>query len=126
MEKLKFQILIELTFMLIAKNKVTARDIMDRFNVSRRTAFRYIDALSLANVPVAVSYGRNGGFFIPEDYKLSATYFSQVELKILQSLIDLIDLNANDFDKSLKGEDFSNAKLILKEKLSAFLKDRKL
>lgn len=122
---MKFQILIELTFMLIAKNKVTAREIMKRFNVSRRTAFRYIDALSLANVPIAVSYGRNGGFFIPEDYKLGATYFSQVELKILQSLIDLIDLKNPDFNESLNAEDFSKAKLILKEKLSAFFKDRK-
>lgn len=122
---MKFQILIELTFMLIAKNKVTASEIMQRFNVSRRTAFRYIDALSLANVPVAVSYGRNGGFFIPEDYKLGATYFSQVELKILQSLINLVDLNNLDLDETLNAKDFSNAKLILKEKLSAFLKDRK-
>lgn len=108
-EVMKLQILLEITFMLLSKEKVTLREIMNRFEISKRTAIRYIDTLCIANVPVSVTHGRNGGYFIPKEYKLRGGFFTADDLEILNRILSE-HLNDEDGDK-IKA---------LKEKLDAF------
>jgi len=75
---MKFTILIDILFELLAKRKITARYIADKHGISIRTVYRYIDTLSL-NLPVYVSRGRNGGICISDSYKLPKGFMTEEE-----------------------------------------------
>lgn len=115
---MKFQILIELLFMLLANKKVTINQIVNRFEISRRTAFRYIDALTLANLPIAVTHGRNGGYYLPDEYKLRYGFFTKEEVQVLKSVIK--KLTEEDFSFSLNDCEKISEKNHLIEKLISF------
>ncbi len=117
---MKFQILIELTFMLLARKKVTVSDIMNRFEISRSTVFRYIDALSLAKIPVSVIHGRNGGFFVPDEYKIKYAYFTDGEIRLLRSLLVILQDNSEAFGIS-SDDDTRSSIATLTEKLTALV-----
>ena len=53
--------LLEMLLLLMEKGTVSAPKMAERFEVSVRTIYRDIDALSAAGVPVYVTTGRNGG-----------------------------------------------------------------
>ena len=46
------ELLFELTYILLDKKSVTASEMAEHFGVSRRTIYRWLDALNLAGVPV--------------------------------------------------------------------------
>lgn len=117
---MKFQILIELIFLLLARKKVTVSQIMHRFEISRSTAFRYVDALTLANIPIAVDRGRNGGFFIPDDYKLKYGFFTKEEVDILKSAIPFLQEKTPANENAPFPSADSSLKTSLIEKLTAF------
>lgn len=87
---MKNQLLIELLFLLLSRDKVTAKYIADRFGISLRTAYRYVDELSLC-VPVYNTRGRNGGFAISETYKLPATFLTPEETEFLLNILYGVD-----------------------------------
>lgn len=67
-------------FALLSKRKKIKRsELAKRAGVSVRTVSRCIDALSLAGVPVYSETGPDGGYYIPDDYILSNTAFSEAE-----------------------------------------------
>lgn len=75
---MKFMILIDILFELLAKRKITARYIADKHEISIRTVYRYIDTLSM-NLPVYVRRGRNGGICISDNYKLPKGFMTEEE-----------------------------------------------
>ena len=75
---MKFEILTDILFELLAKRKLTAKHIAERYGLSERTIYRYLDELSLA-VPVQVQRGRNGGIFISDTYKLPVNFMTKEE-----------------------------------------------
>lgn len=66
--------------MLINNGRVTREEVAERFEISTRTAQRYMDALSEAGVPVESTTGKNGGYSIPADYKLPCVLFGKDDL----------------------------------------------
>lgn len=66
--------------MLMNNGRVTREEVAERFEVSTRTAQRYMDALSEAGVPVESVSGKNGGYSIPADYKLPCVLFGKEDL----------------------------------------------
>ena len=83
---MKNQILIELLFLLLSRQTVTAKYIAQRYEISERTAYRYIDELSLC-VPIYNIRGRNGGFAIADTFKLPATFFTKEENTFLLNVL---------------------------------------
>ena len=75
---MKFTILVEMLFDLLAKRKVTARYFAEKYEISERTVYRYLDCLSLS-VPVYVKRGREGGICISDSYKLPAGFMTKEE-----------------------------------------------
>lgn len=75
---MKFVILLEMLFDLLAKRKVTAGYFAEKFEISTRTVYRYIDLLSTC-VPVYVKQGRDGGILISDSYKLPKGFMSEEE-----------------------------------------------
>ncbi|MBQ8292005.1 MAG: YafY family transcriptional regulator [Clostridia bacterium] len=75
---MKFVILVQMLFELLAKRKVTAPYLARKYELSERTVYRYVDALSLA-VPVFVKRGREGGIYISDTFKLPVGFMTKEE-----------------------------------------------
>lgn len=75
---MKFSILIAILFDLLAKRKVTANDLAEKYEISPRTVYRYIDLMS-TTLPVYVKRGRNGGICISDNYKLPMGFMTKDE-----------------------------------------------
>ncbi|MDL2295104.1 YafY family transcriptional regulator [Ruminococcaceae bacterium OttesenSCG-928-D13] len=73
------QRLYEITMLLTQRGQATAEELARRFEVSKRTIYRDIDALSAAGVPVYAERGKGGGIRILPDYVLDKTMFSKDE-----------------------------------------------
>lgn len=71
--------LIETVFLLLNRDSVTARELSERFEISARTVYRDIDALSLSGIPVITDRGKGGGIRIAEGYKLKNTLLTADE-----------------------------------------------
>ncbi|MBV9228418.1 MAG: YafY family transcriptional regulator [Chloroflexi bacterium] len=56
--------------LLLQRGKRTAGEIAQRFEVSRRTIQRDIDALCEMGIPIAADLGASGGYTLPPDYSL--------------------------------------------------------
>ena len=73
---------------------MTANELAARFEVSRRTILRDIDALTTAGIPIYTAQGRGGGIFIEERFMLSKTLLSEEEQK--QILFSLQSMSATE------------------------------
>ncbi len=76
---MKQEILISILYDLLAGERVTLRGVAEKYGVSERTAYRYLESLSTANVPVWTERGRNGGFRLEEQYRLPAGFLTAEE-----------------------------------------------
>lgn len=71
--------LFEIVYILMQKKKVTAKELAERFEVSTRTIYRDIEALSTANIPIYASKGKDGGIGLLDEYVLNKTILSEEE-----------------------------------------------
>lgn len=89
--------LFEIVYILMQKKKVTAKELADKFEVSTRTIYRDIEALSGANIPIYASKGKDGGIGILEEYVLNKTILSEEEQnQILFALQGMIKVKGQD------------------------------
>ena len=75
---MKYQTLIDILFILLSRKKVTARYLAERFDLSLRSIYRYIDELSLS-VPIYNERGRNGGYSVYESFRLPSAFLTKEE-----------------------------------------------
>lgn len=75
---MKFAILVAMLFDLLAKRKLTAAYFAEKYEISQRTVYRYLDLLS-SSIPVYVKQGRNGGICISDNYKLPVGFMTVEE-----------------------------------------------
>lgn len=80
---MKMDRLIGILSILLQKDKVTAAELSEKFEVSRRTIIRDIEAISKAGIPVVVWQGRNGGISIMENFKMDRTLLSTDKMKTI-------------------------------------------
>lgn len=89
--------LFEIVYMLMQKKKVTAKELADKFEVSTRTIYRDIEALSGANIPIYASKGKDGGIGLLDEYVLNKTILSEEEQnQILFALQGMIKVRGQD------------------------------
>lgn len=87
---MKIERLVSMIMVLLEKERVGAQELADLFEVSPRTIYRDIDAISMAGIPVRAISGVGGGFEIMQSYKLDKNVFSQADLSaILMGLSNL-------------------------------------
>ena len=77
--RVKYRVMIKILATLLAKRKVTAKELAERYEVSVRTVYRYIDDLSLAGIPVTITRGRYGGVAISDAYRMPAGFLTRDE-----------------------------------------------
>ena len=63
--------LFEIVYLLLERGRITAPELASRFEVSVRTIYRDVDALSAAGVPIYAVRGKGGGVALMDHYVLS-------------------------------------------------------
>lgn len=71
--------LLSIMLLLHARRRMTAQELAGHLEVSERTIYRDIDALSAAGVPIYTQSGTNGGVFLDEHYRISLTGLSRAQ-----------------------------------------------
>ncbi|MCX8131523.1 MAG: YafY family transcriptional regulator [Clostridia bacterium] len=95
--------LLEIVYILLDKKMVTARELSEHFEVSKRTIYRDLDALSAAGIPVYTNKGKGGGISLLDSFVLDKSVFSDKEqIDILSSLQGLNALNVPDIQPVLQ------------------------
>jgi predicted DNA-binding transcriptional regulator YafY len=68
--------MVKILMLLLGKKKVTAREIANRYDISQRSVYRYIEELNVSGIPIDIARGRYGGISISDTFKLPTGYFS--------------------------------------------------
>ncbi|MDP5275859.1 helix-turn-helix transcriptional regulator [Chengkuizengella axinellae] len=83
----KMERLVGIIYALKEHQKLTAKQIANKFEVSERTIYRDIEALSQLNIPIVALEGYDGGYQIDDKYFVPSVAFSENEiLYLLMSL----------------------------------------
>ncbi len=75
--------LLSILLMLQTGGRITAQELAERLEVSGRTIYRDLDALSAAGIPVYAERGPGGGCALLEDYKTDLTGLNEAEIRTL-------------------------------------------
>lgn len=105
---MKIDRMIGILSILLQKEKVTAPYLAEKFEVSRRTINRDIEALCMAGIPLVTEPGRGGGISIMEGFTIDRALFTSADLQAILAGLRGLD--------SVSG---TNRYLQLMEKLSA-------
>eukprot|EP00831_Metopus_contortus_P036502 TRINITY_DN28872_c0_g1_i3.p1 TRINITY_DN28872_c0_g1~~TRINITY_DN28872_c0_g1_i3.p1 ORF type:complete len:104 (-),score=7.29 TRINITY_DN28872_c0_g1_i3:99-410(-) len=71
--QLKTDRLFSIVHILLNKERVTAKELADQFEVSTRTIYRDIDSLSMSGIPIYTDKGTGGGISLLDNYVLNKT-----------------------------------------------------
>ena len=94
--------LIQIVFLLLRHENITAKQLAEELCVSTRTIYRDINILSIAGIPITSQKGYGGGLSLLQGFSLDKSYFTQEEQKnIIQALQILKSSNYPNADKSL-------------------------
>ncbi|CAG0993123.1 hypothetical protein ANAEL_02417 [Anaerolineales bacterium] len=75
--------LLSLLLLLQSRGRMTAQELADTLEVSPRTIYRDVEALTLAGVPIYAEYRRGGGYALLENYRTTLTGMTDEEVRAL-------------------------------------------
>ncbi len=87
--------LFQIVYYLLERGHATAPELAEKFEVSVRTIYRDIDALSGAGIPVYAEAGRNGGIRLMSDFVLDKAVLSQEEKQEILVALQSINIAQN-------------------------------
>lgn len=71
--------LFKIVYLLLERRKMTAKELSERLEVSQRTIYRDIDALSAAGVPIYATQGKGGGVALMDGFVLDRAALTEDE-----------------------------------------------
>ena len=80
---LSLSILLELA----KKEKVTAKYLSQKFEISVRSVYRYLDELESAGIPTFTQVGKNGGIVIEKNFVLDSLLLTEQDKDLLKRLL---------------------------------------
>jgi predicted DNA-binding transcriptional regulator YafY len=83
--------MLAITIMLLNRDRISARELAERFEVSVRTVYRDIDAINMAGIPVISYPGNDGGFGIMENYRLDRQLLTLNDMLTILTALKGID-----------------------------------
>lgn len=92
-----------IVYLLLSKQNITAAELAERFEVSVRTIYRDVEALSMAGIPVYARKGKNGGISLTDSFVLNKMMLSKEEQEtILAALDGMLQTGAVGEEETLK------------------------
>ena len=79
--------LFQITYLLLERGTVTARELAEHFEVSPRTIYRDVEKLSAAGIPVYMEKGRNGGIRLLPGFILDKAVLTPAEKEEILSAL---------------------------------------
>ena len=95
---MKLERMLTIIVMLLNRNRVTATELAEKFNVSIRTIYRDIQTIDMAGIPIVSHSGNNGGFSIYDDYKLNHQVLTINNISSLLSILKDINSAVDDIE----------------------------
>lgn len=77
---MRLERLLSIVFLLLNRDRISATDLADRFNVSVRTIYRDINTIDGSGIPIVSHPGQNGGFSILDTYRIDKQVLSIHEM----------------------------------------------
>ena len=71
--------MMDIVYILLSREQVTAAELAARFEVSTRTIYRDIEALALANIPISAERGKGGGIRLMPGFALNRSLLTEKE-----------------------------------------------
>jgi len=103
--------LVKILLLIQAHGSLTAQELAEKLEISVRTIYRDIEALTLWGVPIIAEAGHQGGYSLPENYKIDPSMFSESEATFLGVGSALLE-GFTDFIEDPKELEFARAKLL--------------
>lgn len=88
---MKIDRLIGILSVLLQEEKITALELAEKFEVSRRTINRDIECLCKAGIPVRTSQGVGGGISIMEGYRMDRTLLTSKDMQMILAGLRSLD-----------------------------------
>ena len=93
---MKIDRLLGILNILVNTDRITIKELAERFEVSKRTVFRDLDTLNKSGIPIVAYSGIGGGVSVVEGYKHKKSIFSRNDIKnIFTALSGLMSINTN-------------------------------
>ncbi len=83
--------LIGILSVLLQKDKTTAPELAEQFEVSRRTINRDIEALCMAGIPIQTLRGPEGGIRIMDGYRMDRTILTSRDMQVILAGLRSLD-----------------------------------
>lgn len=93
--------LFKILYYLLDKGRATAPELAEEFEVSSRTIYRDVEALSGAGIPVYAEPGRNGGIYLLHNFVLDRAILSENERQELLAAIQSMSATGYPFGKEI-------------------------
>lgn len=88
---MKIDRLIGILSVLLQEEKVTAPELAEKFEVSRRTINRDIEDLCRAGIPIRTAQGARGGISIMEGYRMDRTMLTSKDMQMILAGLRSLD-----------------------------------
>ena len=88
---MKIDRLIGILSLLLQRRSVTAPELAEHFEVSRRTINRDVEALCQAGIPIVTRQGAGGGIAIMEGYRMDRTVLSTADMQAILAGLQSLD-----------------------------------
>jgi predicted DNA-binding transcriptional regulator YafY len=106
---LKIDRLVAILVLLLRKEKVQAKELAERFDVSVRTILRDVEALNLAGIPVVTYQGSGGGIGLAEGYRLDKSVLTGDEMAAVITALKGFDAAIDGSSHEILMEKLQNA-----------------
>lgn len=87
--------LFKIVYHLLDKGRATASELAEKFEVSVRTIYRDIDALSGAGIPIYAEAGRNGGIYLMNGFVMDKAMLTEEEKREILTALHSINSTSN-------------------------------
>ncbi|MGL5662517.1 MAG: helix-turn-helix transcriptional regulator [Cetobacterium sp.] len=108
----------EILYILLNREKISSKELAEKFEVSVRTIYRDIEIISGAGIPIFMTQGRNGGISLLQNFTLNKQVLTENEKKDM--LIAIQSLNS--FNKESAKSIFSKLSSLFGENQRDYIK----
>lgn len=88
---MKLDRLLGIVTYLLRHEQATAGELAERFEVSRRTVLRDVDAICRAGIPLVTAQGSGGGIRIQPGYRIDESLLTEAELRAVLAGVQAMD-----------------------------------